>query len=328
MKIDTRLFDRHGIDTNKNLNINTVCSRPFDTLLIDKNGQCFLCECTSWLPQSVGNLQIHSIDEILTSKLSEKIRESVSNKKYNFCNDKQCAYIKSKKIVPKTTVDLKYLRLAIDDSCNLRCPSCRQKKVFIRSGNSFKRRLKMAEKILQYLNTIDHDIIVHVGSDGDPFASLVYRYILKNFPKKENIRFNLQTNGLLLEKFHRKNKSLFQQLDTLNISIDGATKDVYEKLRLGGQWEQIYSNLQYLASEKKNFRVNLHMVVQQDNWHQMQEILDLADRFKFDQVFFNPISDWNTGLDFSKQTFHLTKEFKEEISIIRKHDKAKLWLLS
>ena len=63
--INSRLFDWYGIDTNKDLQINTRCPRPFDTVLIDKQGSCYLCECTAWLPQSAGNLYVESLETIL-----------------------------------------------------------------------------------------------------------------------------------------------------------------------------------------------------------------------------------------------------------------------
>ena len=36
--INKRLFEHYGIDTNKDLNIRKRCPRPFDTVLIDKQG--------------------------------------------------------------------------------------------------------------------------------------------------------------------------------------------------------------------------------------------------------------------------------------------------
>ena len=65
--INQRLFDHYGIDTNKDLGIETRCPRPFDTVLVDKQGSCYACECTAWLPQSIGNLQIQPLAEILGS---------------------------------------------------------------------------------------------------------------------------------------------------------------------------------------------------------------------------------------------------------------------
>ena len=63
--INKRLFNRYNIDITKNLQIKNVCSRPYDTILVDKMGSCYACECQSWLPQSVGNLQIQSLKDII-----------------------------------------------------------------------------------------------------------------------------------------------------------------------------------------------------------------------------------------------------------------------
>ena len=63
--INKRLFEHYRIDTGKDLKIPTRCPRPYDTVLVDKQGSCYACECQSWLPQSIGNLQIRTMDEIL-----------------------------------------------------------------------------------------------------------------------------------------------------------------------------------------------------------------------------------------------------------------------
>ena len=68
--INQRLFDHYHIDTTKHLNIPKTCGRPFDTILIDKLGSCYACECTAWLPQSIGNIQIQTLDQILESNFS------------------------------------------------------------------------------------------------------------------------------------------------------------------------------------------------------------------------------------------------------------------
>ena len=183
--INQRLFDWYGIDTTKNLHIDKICARPFDTLLIDKNGSCYACECTSWLPQSIGNIKLKSIEQILHSGVSNTLRNSIKNGRYNFCNEKQCAYIKSNSFETLSVEGLRYLRLAIDDSCNLRCPSCRVQKIFLHKGKTFNDRLWMAKKILDFLKSYDKPLTINIGSDGDPFASLIYRYILKNFSKKK-----------------------------------------------------------------------------------------------------------------------------------------------
>lgn len=299
--INQRLFEHYQIDINKNLGLAQRCPRPFDTLLIDKQGSCYLCECTSWLPQSVGNIQNKSIKEILHSKLAESLRSSIEDGSYRYCNNKQCSYLLDARSdatwgtnLPKTQI--KHIRLAIDDSCNLSCPSCRIKKIFLKSGKKLNSRMKMADSILEFLDMQKDPVHVHVGSDGDPFASLVYRYFMRGAENMPHLTFSIQTNGLLVKQMHNRIKKIFSRLKILNVSIDGATKKTYELLRRGGQFGKLLENLEFIKEIKKRygFEFILHFVVQQDNYHEMNLMIDLAEQYDADKIWFNRITDWNT----------------------------------
>jgi hypothetical protein len=126
------------------------------------------------------------IESILESALASELRSSIADGSYRYCNNKQCSYLlnKSSKLWPNTipTNQIKNIRLAIDDSCNLRCPSCRKGLIFIKEGKNFDRRIKLANKINDWLRTITHPVKVHIGSDGDPFASHVYRHFMTHTP--------------------------------------------------------------------------------------------------------------------------------------------------
>jgi len=327
--INQRLFDWYGIDTNKDLQINTRCPRPFDTVLIDKQGSCYLCECTAWLPQSAGNLYVQSLETILNSNTAKILRNSIEDGSYRYCNDQQCSYLISEKRAVEhenqrsnwtnsvTKVQIKNIRLAIDDSCNLQCPSCRTKLIFEKDKVKLKKKFKLADKIIEYVKQQSHTINLHLGSDGDPFASLIYRYFAQQTEVLSNVKFSIQTNGLLVKKMYKRFQKIFKNLDVLNISIDGASKATYEKLRKGGSFEKILENLNFLKSIEKKFKVNLHMVVQQENWQEMPAMIKLAEEFNVDRVFFNKIQNWNTGIDFSKQTFANNKEFKKVFEEIK-----------
>lgn len=303
--INKRLFNRYNIDTTKNLKIKTVCSRPFDTILIDKMGSCYACECQSWLPQGVGNLQIQSLKDIIdNSKLRKLLQSSVSDGTYRYCNEHQCSYIRLGKVwqgqgaVPK----IKHLRLAIDDSCNLRCPSCRKSLIFHKEGSAFDLGVRLANKINEWLEDCVDPIQVHIGSDGDPFASHVYRHFMENTPIKQNIKYSLLTNGLMFKDFHGKVPWVIKNLNELGVSIDGASKETYEKLRLGGKWDKINENLQCISAlkEKYNFTFRLHFVVQKDNYHEMEDIIKLGKHYNADRVWLNKIEDWNSFKNFKE----------------------------
>ena len=313
--INQALFEQYRIDTNKHMNIGKVCSRPFDTVLIDKRGSCYACECTAWLPQSIGNLQIKSLSEILESPMRRHLQESVSDGSYRYCNEHQCPFLRDHGIEKKTTELVKHLRLAIDDSCNLRCPSCRKHMIFHKEGTLYDLGIRLADRVNDWLTDYPHDLKVHIGSDGDPFASHVYRHFMSNTPKKDSIKYSLLTNGLMIKEFHNRIPHVMNNLELLGMSIDGATQSTYEKLRLGGKWNKAMEALECIAElkDRLGFTFHMHMVVQQDNWHEMEKMLELGHRYKADKVYFNKIEDWSTDIDFSSQTFTEDEDFKTMI---------------
>jgi molybdenum cofactor biosynthesis enzyme MoaA len=296
--INQRLFDHYKINTGKNLNIKTVCARPYDTLLIDKNGSCYACECTAWLPQSIGNLQLRTLDEIINSNTRQHLQDSVTDGTYRYCNEHQCAYLKNRprRIQAMTDQRIKHLRLAIDDSCNLRCPSCRKGLIFHKEGSAYNLGIRLADKINGWLHDIQHPVQVHLGSDGDPFASHVYRHFMEQTPKKDIIKYSILTNGLMFKEFHGTVPYVINNLQELGVSIDGASKETYEKLRLGGKWEKMMEGLECMAElkEKHNFKLKLHFVVQEENFREVRHMIDLAEQVNADGVYFNPIQDWGT----------------------------------
>ena len=331
--INKRLFDWYGIDTEKNLRLATFCPRPYDTVLIDKMGSCYLCVCTSWLPQSAGNLHIQPLEDIVNSKMAKQLQDSIADGSYRYCNNKQCSYLLNGDHSELTTSgkllrwpagmpdkQIKNIRLAIDDSCNLSCPSCRTHRIFERDKFQLRKKYTLADKIIEYVSSQSHTINLHVGSDGDPFASLIYRYFIKSVKNFPNVRFTIQTNGLLIKKMHQRHRAMFKKLDVLNISIDGATKATYEKLRRGGSFDKIIENLESakILKQQHGFKFNLHFVVQRDNWQEIPSMVDLAHRYNVDRMFFNKIQNWNTGIDFAGQDFFKDEKFIKLLEQVQK----------
>jgi MoaA/NifB/PqqE/SkfB family radical SAM enzyme len=323
--INQRLFDHYGINTGKDLKISNTCPRPFDTLLIDKQGSCYACECQSWLPQSIGNLQIKPLKDIIGSGLRRHLQSSIEDGTYRYCNEHQCSYIKSNAVLDGRPERIQHLRLAIDDSCNLRCPSCRKQLIFHKDGSAYNLRVKLADRINDWLYSYEHPVQVHIGSDGDPFASHVYRHFMEQTPERDNIKYSILTNGLMFEDFHTRVPNVINNLGELGVSIDGASEDTYEKLRLGGKWSKINDNLECMAGlkQKHNFRFVLHFVVQRDNYHEMEKIIDLGEQYGADRVWLNKIEDWNTMDDFLSQDIWQTDAYKDQLDKVLKriHDR-------
>ena len=326
--INQRLFTHYNIDTAKDLAIPTTCARPYDTLLIDSWGSCFVCECQAWLPQSVGNLHRNTIPEILNSAMTREMQNSVTDGTYRYCNNHQCMYIKKGDIRPVTQGRaLQHLRLAIDDSCNLSCPSCRQSQIFLKSGKMFDMRMRLVDKLIQFLKQRSDPLKIHIGSDGDPFASLIYRRFMRKVPDLDNLSYSFQSNGLLVKQMYPRVQNIFEKLHTLNISIDGASKSTYETLRRGGSWQKINDNLQFVAGlkHKHGFKLILHMVVQASNWHEMMDMCELGSSIGADSVVLNRIENWQTYGDFDKHKVPDTADVRQLLDQVDSHPLSVTW---
>jgi hypothetical protein len=275
----------------------------------------------------VGNLHKNSLEEIFHSDMAYHLRDSIDDGSYRYCNEKQCTWIIKGDVrnYQETAPKIKTIRLAIDDSCNLSCPSCRKLVILLKRGKMLSMRLELADKVNEYL-TKHNDVTVHIGSDGDPFASLVYRHFMRTVPDNDTLRFNLQTNGLLMKKMFGRLDKILTRIDVLNISNDGATKQTYELLRRGGQFEKLLENLEFIKDYHEQFRIRFHMVVQKSNWHEMSKMLELADQFNAHEVIFNRITDWNTYEKFKEQLPPEQNElFVKEFEFIKKHPKTISW---
>jgi sulfatase maturation enzyme AslB (radical SAM superfamily) len=88
----------------------------------------------------------------------------------------------------------------------------------------------------------------------------------------------------------------------LNISIDGASEDTYNKLRRGGSFAKLLENLEAIKRLKSDhgFELILHFVVQNDNYHELEMMSELAESYDADRMWFNRITDWNTFADFKE----------------------------
>ena len=314
--INKRLFEHYNIDTKKDLGIKSICPRPYDTVLIDKQGSCYACECQSWLPQSIGNLQVKSLAEIIDgSDMRRHLQDSVKDQSYRYCNEHQCSYIKSGAVLHGQPERIQHLRLAIDDSCNLRCPSCRKSLIFHKDGSAYNLGIRLADKVNDWLHDYRHPIQVHMGSDGDPFASHVYRHFMEQTPERDNIKYSILTNALMFKDFHTKIPYVINNLQELGVSIDGASKQTYEKLRLGGKWDKVNEGLECISElkQKHNFRFILHFVVQKDNYHEMEKIIDLGEQYGADRVWLNKIEDWGTIDDFRTQNIWGSSDYQQQL---------------
>ena len=69
------------------------CLSPFVMIEVTLNGDVRMCGCGDWMPITIGNLTQNTLKEILSSYLAQKIRQSIIDGSYVYCNEKLCGVI-------------------------------------------------------------------------------------------------------------------------------------------------------------------------------------------------------------------------------------------
>lgn len=288
-----------GIPRNKELGytISNSCNVTSRTLVIDWQGNCFVCPCEAWLPICVGNItDFNTLDDIWASDTARILQQDIADKKFSHCAVDRCGVLHN-----NVYFEEYYVSINIDESCNLKCPSCRTDLTMLKSGPDFEDKLFKVNHIIRLLENFNKPIQVVMTGNGDPLASNIMRPLIHNYRPAENQRIRLFTNGLLLNK-HMHKSSIAEHVDQYFISIDAGSKEVYEKVRLGGKFNNLLENFEFLHQFIKDHpaEVLLKFVLQKDNYTDMQNFIDLADRYEFNCVV-NRLEDWGTWSNFSEQ---------------------------
>ena len=298
MKLVIPIDNQHSyrsIPRNQDLKLEIAnrCNWPSRTLVIDHAGNCFVCQCEAWLPVSIGHItDFDSLESVWRSPTAQYLQQDINDKKFTHCAVDRCGIIHNNNILDEYTI---YIN--IDPSCNLACPSCRKDSIMIADGDVYERRLAEVKHVVALLENFDQPTRIVMSGNGDPLASAIMRPLIKQFRPRHNQRIRLFTNGLLLEK-QLADSTVLNSIDQFMLSIDAGSEQVYENVRRPGRFDVLMRNLQWLKPLGRN--VSLNFVLQQANWHDLENFLQLAEQFGY-WPNITRLEDWNTWTGFANQ---------------------------
>ena len=264
-----------------------LCNYTSRVINIDSRGRVFVCLCEAWAPWSIGHvMDFQTIEQIWQHPQTQQIAHSQDLGEYQYCDTVHCNVEHQRR--RQTTIQV---YIGLDDSCQLSCPSCRQQPIF---EKDYDIKLPWVERIVQWLQHRTDTVDVLIGSRGDPFASSLYRKIITDLSGLP-VRFQLKTNGLLLQRYLSE-IDILDQLTQLEISIDAATESTYEQVRRPGRWATLIDNLDYclnIRKTKQPFQVRANFVVQKANYTEMLAFVELCRKYIM-LPNFTVLQDWNT----------------------------------
>ncbi len=181
------------------------------------------------------------------------------------------------------------LQLILTNKCNLRCIMCDFHNY---DWNFNNKQIKELKELIPYL-----DFLIWQG--GEVFLSKYFIDIFE-LALKNDVKQTIITNGLLLNK--NILKKIVQDNVSLAISIDDIEKKGYEKIRVGGKFENLISNLEIINSlreknKKLNFNMQMSVVVMKSNYSKLGEFVDFAKKYGFSSLELNPIELSNSNYE-------------------------------
>lgn len=145
--------------------------------------------------------------------------------------------------------------IEITSYCNLRCIMC--------SRTAMNRPAKhmhpsLFKKIIDQLAPSVE--LVYLHGLGEPLLNKnLFKMIA--YAKKKGLKVGISTNATLLDKKAAK-KLLKSGIDYIIFAIDGATKETYEKIRIGGNFTQVEQNIKNFLALKKKRKKTPFVVIQ------------------------------------------------------------------
>ena len=271
------------------------CDHTKKSLSIDHKGRVFHCRCDGWLPFNNGTiLDFGSVEEIFSSKMARKLQQSTdTGGSFKFCNTQACGIRNNSWWTPAGHMRRNFI-VAVDDSCNLQCASCRENLIFFKSGPVYEYRQRLMRHFKTLLEADARPSRTTIGGNGDAFASVIYKEFLYSLDLRDDQVLILKTNGILIEREIEK-FNFINNIASLDISIDAGTESTYGVLRAPGKWHRLIDNIKF--SRQLGININLNFVIQKRNLYDIEPFLKLCE--ELDCVpNLTMVEDWGTWHNF------------------------------
>ncbi len=173
----------------------------------------------------------------------------------------------------------------VSNKCNFRCTMCLLWEVADRMPPTMKYE-DFAKSIEEQYGLIE----VKLQGLGEPLLNPDF-FNMVDLCVSKDIWVRTITNGSMLNINENYKKLVDKKIGEISISIDGATKETFEKIRVGSNFEQVVYNAtllnSYAAEKGEQWRTSCWMLVQQDNYTEMEAVLELAARMRFTRLTYS-----------------------------------------
>ena len=171
--------------------------------------------------------------------------------------------------------------------CNLRCQMCSIQ--FRQDGPPYGppafMRFELFTSLLDQMPALRE---LHLQGLGEPMMHPRY-FDMVAYAVGKGIRVTTNSNLTLLNA-RRAERCVASGLHTISISLDGATAETYERIRVRAHFDRVMTNVQRLLDERDRQQsvtphLRLVMVIMRQNLAELPDIVRLAHRYRMESLF-------------------------------------------
>jgi MoaA/NifB/PqqE/SkfB family radical SAM enzyme len=180
-----------------------------------------------------------------------------------------------------------FLQIEPVGQCNLRCPMCPI--LFRQDGPPFgPLAIVDYDSFVTLLDQLPGVPELHLQGLGEPLMHPRLFDMVREAAGR-GIRVTTNTNLTLLNP-RRAALCIASGLHTLNVSIDGATRETYEAIRVRGRWDGLLNNLESFRTARSRLRsplphLRLVMVLMRRNLRELPDLIRFAHANGFEEMF-------------------------------------------
>ncbi len=284
-----------------------LCKAPFVSMKISIDGRvspcCYNKEKDDLYPEKslkeiwqgdVFNAYRKNIKKNILPSGCRVCENAILNKEFHSAKIHQYDSFKVKRNKPRM------IELAMDNTCNLECVMCTGRHSSSIRKNVEKLPLQKSvftDGFLDEIRNFIPDLEQFVFAGGEPFLIKSYFSIWEDIirinPKCE---IALVTNGTVLND---KIKDVLSRGNfRINLSFDAVEKDIYEKIRVGANFENVKANIDYFGQYMRRRGGHLHIPVcpLKINRYNIPDIVRFCNDNKFSLNFVHVSGAYHSAL--------------------------------
>ncbi len=287
------------------------CELPFTKIKVNSEGDVSSC-CWQYY-STLGNVLKQPFDEIWNGVVAKQIREQTSaGKLHTLCNVLHCPY--KFKDISKEMHEFNHIEYPTDieiDLPNTHCnigsaiPSKEDPACIMcpRSSYNFKPHKDLLNKVLKRIKFLMPYLKhIHIQGIAEPFFKERFFEVVDilEFKKySKQCRLSIITNATL---FSQKIRDRFRELcpwTDVIFSVDAATSETYQKVRVIDALDFVKNNIKSFCSErnKETQKVKITNNINVLNVHEVEQMVELASWCGADYVEFNATDPVNGPID-------------------------------